>query len=95
MFKLWNKQKTYHFDYGLLNADMHSHLIPGIDDGSHDMATSIQLIRGLSALGFKKLITTPHILWDMYKNTRDEILRGHEALVTAVKQASRRQPRAA
>src|ERR1700693_3115803 len=56
-------------DYSLLKADMHSHLLPGIDDGSPDLGTSINLIRGMQELGFKKLITTPHILWDIYKNT--------------------------
>jgi len=56
-------------DYSLLRADVHSHLLPGIDDGSPDLETSIELIRGMKELGFKKLITTPHILWDMYKNT--------------------------
>lgn len=56
-------------DYGLLGADMHSHLLPGIDDGSPDIDTSIMLIRSMKELGYKKLITTPHILWDMYKNT--------------------------
>ena len=61
-------------NYSLLNADMHSHLLPGIDDGSPDMETSIELIKGMKELGFKKLITTPHILWDMYKNTSTIIL---------------------
>jgi len=61
-------------DYSLLKADMHSHLLPGIDDGSPDLETSINLIRGMQELGFKKLITTPHILWDIYKNTNAIIL---------------------
>src|SRR5258708_22336676 len=48
---------------------MHSHFIPGIDDGSPDMETSLELIRGLIDLGYKKIITTPHILSDIYPNT--------------------------
>jgi protein-tyrosine phosphatase len=64
---------------------MHSHLIPGIDDGSPDMQTSLQLIRGMTELGFTKLITTPHIMWDMYKNTREVILDKLEQLRSAVK----------
>ena len=56
-------------DYGILHADIHSHLLPGIDDGSPDIETSVQLITGMNRLGYKKLITTPHILWDVYKNT--------------------------
>jgi protein-tyrosine phosphatase len=61
-------------DYSSLNADIHSHLLPGIDDGSPDIETSIQLIKGMKELGFRKLITTPHIMWDIYKNTRKIIL---------------------
>ena len=77
--KLWGK-KDSGFDYGILGADMHSHLLPGIDDGSPDMATSVKLIEGLRELGFKKIITTPHIMQDMYPNKRDDILQGYEAL---------------
>lgn len=59
---------------------MHSHLLPGIDDGAQDLEDSLQLIQGMQELGYKKLITTPHVLWDMYKNTT-EIIREKEALV--------------
>ena len=72
--KLWGKKDADTFNYGLLGADMHSHIIPGIDDGSPDLETSIKLIEGLTELGFKKLITTPHIMQDMYLNKRDDIL---------------------
>ena len=80
MLKLWGKKEPGVFDYSLLGADMHSHLLPGIDDGSPDLATSVQLINGLTQLGFKKLITTPHIMWDMYQNTRDDILKRYDNL---------------
>lgn len=58
-----------------LGADMHAHLLPGIDDGSPDLATSVELVRGLAHLGYKKLIATPHILWEVYPNT-PEIITG-------------------
>jgi len=61
-------------DYSIVRADVHSHLLPGIDDGSPDIETSVELIRGMKRLGYKKLITTPHIMWDVYKNTRSIIL---------------------
>jgi tyrosine-protein phosphatase YwqE len=87
MFKLFSKAKPSHsgFDYSLLKADMHSHLIPGIDDGSPDMETSLRLVRGMMELGYKKLITTPHVMWDMYRNTREGILEKLEPLRSAVK----------
>jgi protein-tyrosine phosphatase len=61
-------------DYSVLRSDVHSHLLPGIDDGSPDLETSVHLIKGMKRLGYKKLITTPHIMWDVYKNTSDIIL---------------------
>lgn len=68
-----------------LRVDMHSHLLPGIDDGSPDMETSLHLIRGMMQLGYKKLITTPHIMWDMYKNTSDVILKKLDEVRKAVR----------
>ncbi len=70
------KNKSTSTDLSWLQADMHSHLVPGIDDGAPDMATSVTLIKGLHALGYKKIITTPHILWEIYPNTHDKIIEG-------------------
>ena len=68
------KKTTSHIaDYSVLRSDVHSHLLPGIDDGSPDFETSVHLIKGMKRLGYKKLITTPHIMWDVYKNTSDII----------------------
>lgn len=66
---------------------MHSHLLPGIDDGAKDLATSLQLIRGMKELGYHKLITTPHILWDIYRNTPQIINAKLQQVRNAVKQA--------
>ena len=63
-----------------IDVDMHSHLIPGIDDGAKTLEDSIGLIRGLQDLGFKKIITTPHIYKEHYPNTKAGILRGLEEL---------------
>ena len=79
----WKKNKKT--DLSGLHTDLHSHLIPGIDDGSPDTNTSLQLISGLMELGFKKLITTPHIMQDLYPNTRDDILKRIDLLKSEVK----------
>ena len=47
---------------------MHSHMLPGIDDGSPDAETSLILLKGLEDLGFKNFVCTPHIYQDLYKN---------------------------
>lgn len=78
MFSLFKKHHTVSADLSGLYCDMHSHLIPGIDDGAPDMETSLKMIRGMYDLGFKKLITTPHIQWEMYKNTPENIRSGCE-----------------
>ena len=63
-------------DFSVLKTDIHSHFIAGIDDGSPDMETTISLIKEMQGLGFKKVITTPHVMSDFYKNTSDIILKG-------------------
>lgn len=77
------KSSSGTLDLSWLNADMHSHLVPGIDDGAQDLETSLQLIRGLAGYGYKKLITTPHVLWEMYPNTSEKILNGIEEVKKA------------
>ena len=54
-------------------VDIHSHLLPGIDDGAKDMEDSISLISKLRSYGIKNIITTPHILGDVYPNTSESI----------------------
>jgi len=82
MFRIFSRSASSrrHADYGFLGTDMHSHLIPGIDDGSPNMATSLQLVKGMADLGFQKLITTPHIMWDMYQNEKTDLCRRFEIL---------------
>ena len=64
----------------LLKVDLHSHLIPGIDDGSQSMEESLSLLKGMEALGYEKVITTPHIMLDAYRNTPEIIRNGLDAL---------------
>jgi protein-tyrosine phosphatase len=77
---LFNKKKlsATPADLSLLKTDMHSHFIPGIDDGAQTMEDSIRLIRGVKDFGYSKIITTPHTMSDYYKNTPEIILGGLE-----------------
>ena len=59
---------------------MHSHLVPGVDDGAKDTENSIELIRGLRELGFQHLITTPHTLGDIHPNTKETLQRSYTLL---------------
>ena len=63
-------------NFSVLKTDIHSHFIPGIDDGSPDMETTIALIEKMQALGFEKIITSPHVMSDFYQNSSEIILKG-------------------
>jgi tyrosine-protein phosphatase YwqE len=73
-------------DLSSLAIDLHSHLIPGIDDGAKTMDDSLMLIKGLRDLGFKKIITSPHIMSGGYNNTPEIILTGRDKVREAIKE---------
>jgi len=60
-------------DYSTIAVDMHSHVLPGIDDGAQNPQESVFLIRRMMDLGIKKIIATPHIMADYYRNTAESI----------------------
>lgn len=77
LFNLFKKkEKKPEIDFSSIKTDIHSHLIPGIDDGAATMDESIILIERMMDFGFKKIVTTPHIMADYYRNTSDIILKG-------------------
>ena len=54
-------------------VDIHSHLLPGIDDGAKNLDNSIELISKMASYGIKDIITTPHVLGDVYPNSSTTI----------------------
>src|SRR4029453_17249681 len=80
MLSIFKKTRTKSVDFSQLGTDMHSHLLPGIDDGSPDVQMSDLLIKGLLDLGYKKLITTPHVMADLYPNTPSTIQAAFDRL---------------
>jgi protein-tyrosine phosphatase len=87
LFGLIKNNKTPDTDLSVLHTDIHSHFIPGIDDGAKSIDDSLALIRGMKELGYKKVITTPHIMTDGYRNTPEIILSGLEKVKEALKKA--------
>ncbi|BBG65144.1 capsular polysaccharide synthesis enzyme Cap8C [Hydrogenimonas sp.] len=67
-----------------LYVDIHSHLLPGIDDGSKTTYESVKMIKAYKSMGYKKLITTPHIMWHRYRNSPEIILEKLEYLKDAL-----------
>ncbi len=51
-----------------LHVDMHSHLLAALDDGVKTHEEAISILKYFSKLGYKKIITTPHIMNDYYRN---------------------------
>lgn len=69
MFSFFKSKPPLVTDLSWLGVDIHSHLLPGIDDGAPDLATSLHLINKLQELGLQKFICTPHIFKELYPNT--------------------------
>ena len=78
-FPFFNTKPT-----SLVEVDIHSHLIPSIDDGAKDMERAIELILELKDMGYRKLITTPHVS-DMFLNSSTSILTGFNTLKKELK----------
>jgi tyrosine-protein phosphatase YwqE len=80
------KEPAQPFDLSLLKTDMHSHLIPGIDDGSKTMDETLAMLAKFETLGYSKIITTPHIMAEVYPNTPEVILSGLANVQKAAKE---------
>lgn len=55
------------------HIDIHSHILPGIDDGAQTFEDTLFLVNNMKSFGFTKLITTPHIFNGFWDNTKDKI----------------------
>ena len=82
---VFKKKSLDPINFSVLKTDIHSHLIPGIDDGAKSIEDSIQLISGLKQMGFSRFITTPHIMSDYYNNSPMKINSGLKKLRKALK----------
>jgi protein-tyrosine phosphatase len=56
------------------HIDIHSHLLPGIDDGARTIEDSLRLTLALQGMGVTQIITTPHILQHVWDNTHEQII---------------------
>jgi tyrosine-protein phosphatase YwqE len=84
-FKGRSKDKP---SFSFLEADIHSHVLNGIDDGAKSAEESIEILTGLRKLGFKRFVTTPHIMREYYPNTVKSITGAHSNLGIALKNAN-------
>ena len=67
-------------DYGSLGLDLHSHVLPGIDDGAADLKDSAALLKAIHELGFERTIPTPHVSEDHHPNTTPDICNAFDQI---------------
>lgn len=81
------KKKHSLVQSGILKGmtDIHSHILPGVDDGSPDKATSLELLQFLEELGITSVWFTPHVMSDMKQNTKSYLTEHFEVFRTSYK----------
>ena len=84
MFSFFRKkQVTTNASLAFIGTDMHNHLLPGIDDGSPNLETSLRLMEGLMEVGYDRFFCTPHVLGEVHPNTPETIGTAFQKLQTA------------
>lgn len=86
MFSFFSKKHDASLNLSRLGVDMHSHLLPALDDGLETMEQTIAFAKEMQQLGYKKLICTPHILPDVHNNSPETILPRLEEVRKAFKE---------
>jgi protein-tyrosine phosphatase len=66
-------------------VDIHSHLLPGIDDGARTFEDTLGLVQALQGFGVSQFITTPHTMHSIWDNTKEGILSLKEQTVLELK----------
>lgn len=87
LFKRFTQDKPRREPVSLsaLGVDMHSHLIPGVDDGSKEMDETLAILEGMAELGYEGVITTPHVMSDFYRNSSDTLRKGADQVREALR----------
>lgn len=86
-FNLFKRKYEPRPIFAALGTDMHCHLIPKVDDGSKCIEESVECLNTLSAVGYKKVIITPHFQYPRFPNTEDDITRRYNELCKQAKDA--------
>ena len=66
-----------------MKIDIHSHILPGIDDGARTLEESVQLVSEMAGWGFERITCTPHIT-KKFRNTEESIKEKFDMLSNAV-----------
>lgn len=66
--------------------DLHTHILPGVDDGAPDLDTSLAMARSAAADGIRTVVATPHVS-PRYETTSAEVVRRVSDLNKAIREA--------
>lgn len=80
LFNLFNRKYEPRPIFAVLGTDMHCHLVPKVDDGSKCMEESVECLKTLKAVGYNKVIITPHFQTPRFENDEEDIKRRYEEL---------------
>lgn len=80
-FNLFKKSTDARPIFAAVGTDMHCHLIPQVDDGSKCTEESIECLRTLQAVGYKRVFVTPHFCVPRFPNQEEDIVRRYEQLL--------------
>ncbi|MDO4320716.1 MAG: hypothetical protein Q4C34_09090 [Bacteroidales bacterium] len=67
MFNFFHKKRTP--EKLFFGTDIHCHILPGIDDGSPDVKTSVELVGRMIPWGIGRIIASPHVTYGTFPNT--------------------------
>lgn len=77
MLSIFNFNKKPSNDFHELGIDIHSHLLPGVDDGVESTEESLRIILELENMGFEKIFTTPHTREVFHPNSLETLERSY------------------
>lgn len=68
-----------------VKVDIHSHLLPKLDDGVNSFEESLIILEKMKKFGYQKVVTTPHVMMGTFPNTSDQILEALQALKARIR----------
>jgi protein-tyrosine phosphatase len=68
--------------------DLHTHILPGVDDGVKTMDDALEFARVAASDGVRTIVATPHYREGFYLNTREDVLAGVAALTERLREAA-------
>ena len=84
MFRFFANRNHYSFaDIGL-RCDVHSHILPGVDDGAGEFAESVAILRAMHERGVERFVLTPHVSGGLYPNKASELRLRFDHLVSTL-----------